>query len=1618
MQKPARLPRLYLLSCLFLAWLLCAPAGAAVTLNNAIANQAQASFIEAASSKNATLNSNKVRVVPPTTIRYYRDDQFSNEALASRIGRQLFVQASAEACNADETANEQVRISIASKLTGDMEWFDASETGPDTGLFRIPRQVMTMDGGVRPVPGDGILQVLKNDTLMARIENCGSAAVSMLLIDPSGIVFDSRSDEPVAGATVAIIDASGEGNGGNAGGPAKVFSNDGAPAPDTVTTGADGRFEFPQVGAGRYRLVVTPPPSYDFASKLAPAALPATRTIHLYGSYGGEFPVNASTGAVVLDVPLDFDSSGLLLEKSASRQVVEIADFLDYALNVRNSGRGDLVQVVVRDRLPAGFKFEPGSLRVRGARAPDPVQTASGELALPVGELPVNAVAAISFRVRVGPGALQGDGISRGQAGSGRPLPKTSNVATARVKVQAGVFSTKGYVIGSVYQDCNGSMLREAGEIGIPGVRILMEDGTSVVTDIDGRYSFSEVAARTHVLRLDGATLPPGARIADADRSRFADLKNGELYKAEFAVAGCDAATGKDIESRRAQLVRAGAAAIAPGGAAAAAAPIPAAAAAAAPPAAADIDVGALDNTLDFVGLQDGAVLGQAQTPVRVKGATGSRLALSVNGGAVPDKRIGRKLAAPDRQVELWEYIGVDLKPGPNVLEVTQHDGFGNPRGARRITVTVAAGAAVIELAATQAAVPADGKSMAGIRVRLSDANGVRVTAPTPLTLESSRGAWQAVDLDPREPGVQAMLDGGEADFLLQAPKEEGEAVVRVRSGGASREIRVHFVPDMQPLIAAGLIEGAINVRHFRRDALAPARAEDGFEDELRQVSRSLGGNAGAAARAAMFIKGKIRGDYLLTLGYESEKAPDTKLFRDIDPNAFYPVYGDGAVRSFDAQSTGKLYVRIARDRSWLLYGDFTPPPATPARNLGAYHRSLTGVREHYETDSVSIDAYASRASARQAIDEFPAIGVSGPFQIRQRPMLANSERVEIVVRDRNQPALVLGTTPLARLQDYEIDPVGGTLLLRAPVASLDPNLNPVSIRVTYEVDQGGAQFWVAGVNAQARVSERIEVGGSYATDRNPKDPATLRSANATVRLAEQTTLIAEVARSDKASLGTGRAARVDVQHVDGRLEARVHAGRADSQFDNLSASLGRGRTEAGARVAYRVDDATRLVGEAIHSADAASGAARDGVLAGTVTRFANGVQLEAGVRHATETAPANVTLPDTTTNSVRAKVTAPAPLPSLAGATVFVEAEQDVAHADRKTVAVGGDVPLAQGGRLYARHELISSLGSNYALNDSQQRNATVVGLEAGAIEDGRVFSEYRARNDFGGPLAEAAIGLRKLWRVDEGVAVSGSFERVQTLEGESHNGGIALTAALELTTNPNWKATARAEVRRSDASEGVLTTAGIAARLSHTLTFLGKGTVSFQHGRQGGGIRTDALLQTGLAYRALESLGLNALAKYEYRLERDTSFANVRRAVHIIAANLNYQADRDTVYTVRYAGKRVHDQSAGISSQASAHLLGGRIGRNLGGRWDGSLLAQMLTSGDFGSRQAGAGVEAGYRLRDDLWMAAGYNFAGFTDRDLSANNYTSRGVYLRMRYQFDERALPDALAADAGMH
>jgi large repetitive protein len=131
-------------------------------------------------------------------------------------------------------------------------------------------------------------------------------------------------------------------------------------------------------------------------------------------------------------------------------------------------------------------------------------------------------------------------------------------VARAAVQVTGGVFTTQACIAGKVYVDCNQNKVQDAGEPGIPGVRLYMEDGTNITTDENGQYSFCGVRPITHVIKVDPTTLPVGARLGvtssrnagDADML-IIDPKNGQLHRADFREMSCFPKVLEQVQQRR-----------------------------------------------------------------------------------------------------------------------------------------------------------------------------------------------------------------------------------------------------------------------------------------------------------------------------------------------------------------------------------------------------------------------------------------------------------------------------------------------------------------------------------------------------------------------------------------------------------------------------------------------------------------------------------------------------------------------------------------------------------------------------------------------------------------------------------------------------------------------------------------------------------------------------------------------------------------------------------------------------------------------------------------------------------------------------------------------------------
>jgi len=107
---------------------------------------------------------------------------------------------------------------------------------------------------------------------------------------------------------------------------------------------------------------------------------------------------------------------------------------------------------------------------------------------------------------------------------------------------------------------------------------------------------------------------------------------------------------------------------------------------------------------------------------------------------------------------------------------------------------------------------------------------------------------------------------------------------------------------------------------------------------------------------------------------------------------------------------------------------------------------------------------------------------------------------------------------------------------------------------------------------------------------------------------------------------------------------------------------------------------------------------------------------------------------------------------------------------------------------------------------------------------------------------------------------------------------------------------------------------------------------------------------------------------------------------------------------YARRYAAKFSLNSDNALSSSATTQLVGGRAMWDLSKKWDVGVAASTTYSVGYSSKQYGMGFETGYRLISNLWISTGYNLVGYRNADLTGEDVTRRGAFIRMRFKFDE--------------
>ncbi len=1412
------------------------------------------------------------------------------------------------------------------------------------------------------------------------------------------------------------------------------------------------------------------------------------------------------------------EAPSLLVTKESDVKSAELGDYVSYSINITNNGRSTAYDVELKDALPRGFDYVESSVRITPTTTVDINQLQTTEFkaegkyqVLGLGDMAVGETKSITYRVLLGASSLGGDGINRATANARDEQGSTliSREAQWKIEVERGVMNTDGIIIGKVYHDINrdGIQQKDAGELGVAGVRIYMENGNFIVTDPEGKYNFYGISAKTHVLKVDRTTIPNATELviqsnrnAGDAGSRFVDLKYGELHRADFAIVGgmgdsterlnkelvtrsktisakndtleqavkteltldpdynrdyednvdasgcningdldlgigCDSAIVNDMVNSAANRI--------------------------------DMEVTTVtqpqpklleeylkdvaSNDVSFINLTAGQQLSTYKQTVQVQAPLGSIFTLYANGKAVSEQHIGKTAEQENQNVTAFDYYAVDLKRGSNTLRGVATDINGKVISEQTIEVLTPDSLQAINYRTQKQLIQADGVSEYQVVISLKDRNGRPFVGATPITIDTNIGRVNLEDSSKDDAGVQVTVNGGELLIPVVAPSVPGRGEMIINTGNSKQVIPLQFTSKLRPLIAVGIVEGAISLKDF--DGSQITDAQGAFEKELHEFAGN--DDYSATGRAAMFLKGKVRGDYLLTLAYDSDNKGE-RLFRDIEPGEYYPVYGDSSAKGFDAQSTSKLYVRVDKGRSFAMYGDLkTQIDGDDGIKLGLYNRTLTGAKAQFEDDNTRVTAFLAETSSSQRVNETRGLGISGPYPLAEDfdAVLENSETIEVITRDANNPGLIISREVLTRFADYEIDPISRSLFLKAPIASQDLSGNPIYLRVTVEVDTGGEKYWVGGVAAKQQLNKKVAIGGSYVKSDDPLNNEELASVNTVIKFNDTLKLVAEYAMNKaqnpnyqasnqiNAALLTdqdakGNALRIELDYDNKKNTlAKAYYNDAEEGFVTGASPLTAGRTESGIKLTHLINDKkTALKLEGVSTKDLTTEASRQGVLASIEQRLSPNIVGEVGLRYYKQEATAAsrntqeatdvIDITDDTIfnddiinqsalngvstanediegTTARARITAR--LPKLNNSLVFAEYEQDIDNSERNATSVGGETPLGKLGRLYARHDLINSLSGSYGLDDTEERQRTVFGFDATYMKDGKVYSEYRMRDAISAREAEAAIGLKNKWYVQDGLTINTLFERVESLEGDDDSTATAAGIGVEYLANENYKASARFENRWGETSDTLLGSAGIAYRYTDEITLLAKdiySKVAYDDGH-----RTVNRFQLGGAYRDYDSNQLDMLAKLEYRLDDNQTDSDPYQKDAIIwSLSGNYHPTRPLTLSGRYAGKYTQFDADNISSDNTAHALYGRGLYDVSERWDIGLQAGTYWNAQADDMSYMLGAEVGYSPMTNLWLSLGYNFMGFEDEDIAYEDTTQQGAYFRLRFKFDE--------------
>ena len=1003
---------------------------------------------------------------------------------------------------------------------------------------------------------------------------------------------------------------------------------------------------------------------------------------------------------------------------------------------------------------------------------------------------------------------------------------------------------------------------------------------------------------------------------------------------------------------------------------------------------------------------------------VAIRHLPGQSVELAVNGAPVNALNFYGASENRSGTVALSLWRGVDIPEGPSELTaiVRDADGIEVDRLIRQIHYAGGPTRAALDVKGSE--LVADGRTHPVLRIRVTDQYGkparpgtlgvFRIDPPYRSWFEvESLTEQQLVVTGQREP-TYAVEEDGSALIELEPTTQTGQVVVHLKFGqDREQELRAWLKPAAREWVMVGIAEGTAAYRTLSKNQ--EAATEAGLEEGMTEDGR-----------VAFFAKGRIRGDFLLTIAYDSARehgADPARLHDVIEPDRYYTLYGDNTEQRNEAASTRKLYLKLEREQFYAMFGDFET--GLTVTELTRYSRTINGLRTEYAGERFSVNAFAAQSEQTFMKDELRGDGTSGLYRLSRRPLIIGSEKVRIEVRDRFHSERIVSTRELARFLDYSIDYAKGELFFKQPVASRDVDFNPIYIVADYETSATTTDKATAGGRIATRFAgDAAEVGVSLVHEGDQRGDHDLAGADLTVRLGEATELRAEVARSHAdvdPSPANANAYLAELTHTSHRLDGRVYLRKQEEAFGvGQQVASESGSRKWGADGRFTLTDRISIQGEAYRQEYLTEASQRDA--ASAEVRYQDETRGgSVGLRHVEDVTSAGKT------GSDQAYVTSSMDVLEdrvRLRASADFTLQGDNSSIDFPTRAVvGSDWRLTPDTTLFAEYE--------HAEGENITSDMTRAGVRAAPWERARIESSLSAQQTEFGPRTFANLGLTQgfqlsdRWALDVGVDQSNTIRganarpinpEVPLASGSMSDDYLAAFAGA-LYQSELWTFTSRAELRNSDLEDRLTLASGLyrEALGGHAFSL---SLLATQSDMLTGFDTSQVDLGFGWAYRPAASRWV-LLDRLELIYEDQQAIGIGAESWRLVdSLNANFKPNERTQLGLQFGARYTRSTFDGERYTGYSDLYGFDVRRDVGSRYDIGLQSYALNSWRSDVHEYAVGIDFGVTIARNVWIAVGYNFTGFHDEDFSRNRYTEQGPFIKLRIKADQDTFKDLAA------